>query len=167
MKLLDAILGGLGAVDPTTGYYVMSRYLFGWADIEFDEANNLARTAGVELGNGLGHGPLRLADITGKTVHLRDFSERGDEQDLGGDGGPLIDVLHGLLWRAAHAAHDIPSYLDLARPDPDRLRLVAQSLQGKALRSDGETKPREAQACEMLLGAWSRLVEDNLLRSRP
>ena len=115
-RVPDAILGGLGVVDPATRYYyyVMSRYLFGWADIEFDEANNLARTAGVELGNGLGHGPMRLADIKGKTVHLRDFSERG-EQDLGGDGGPLIDVLHGLLWRAAHAAHEIPSYLDVAR----------------------------------------------------
>ena len=96
---------------------------------------------------------------------MRDFSERG-EQDLGGDGGPLIDVLHGLLWRAAHAAHEIPSYLDVARPDPERLRMVAQALQGKALRSDGGTKAREAQACEMLLGSWRRLVEDNLLRSR-
>ena len=54
-------------VDPATRYYVMSRYLFGWADIEFDEANNLARTAGVELGDGLAHGPLRLADIKGKS----------------------------------------------------------------------------------------------------
>jgi len=165
-RVLDAILGGLGAVDPATRYYVMSRYLFGWADIEFDEANNLARTAGVELGDGIGHGPLRLADIKGKTVHLRDFSERGEEPELGGDDGPLIDVLHGLLWRASHATHEIPSHLDLARPDPDRLRLVAQALQGRALRAEGETKAREAQACEMLLGAWGRLVDDNLLRSR-
>jgi putative DNA methylase len=166
-RVLDTILSGLGAVDPATRYYVVSRYLFGWADIEFDEANNLARTAGIELGDGLAHGPLRLADIKGKVVHLRDFSERGGDGELGQDGRPLIDVLHGLLWRASHASHDIPTYLDATRPDPERLRHVAQALQGKALREQGESKPAEAQACERLLGAWGRLVEDNLLRSRP
>lgn len=165
-RVLERILGGLGAVDPATRYYVVSRYLFGWADVEFDEANNLARTAGVELGDGLAHGPLRLADVKGKVVHLRDYAERGEEAELGQDGGPLIDVLHGLLWRAAHAAHEIPGYLDTARPDPERLRQVAQSLQGRALRDESESKPAEAQACERLLGSWGRLVEDNLLRSR-
>lgn len=165
-RVLEKVLGGLGTVDPATRYYVVSRYLFGWADIEFDEANNLARTAGVELGDGLAHGPLRLADIKGKSVHLRDFAERGGEAELGQDGGQLIDVLHGVLWRASHVAHDIPSYLDATRPDPERLRQVAQALQGKALREEGESKPPEAQACERLLGAWGRLVEDNLLRSR-
>jgi len=158
---------GVGAIDPTTRYYVLARTIFGWADIEFDEANNLARTAGVELGDGLSHGPLRLADVKGKSVHLRDFSERGNDGDLGQDGVRLIDILHGLLWRASHAAHDIPSYLDATRPDPERLRQLAQALQGKALREQGESKPPEAQACERLLGAWGRLVDDNLLRSRP
>jgi putative DNA methylase len=165
-RVLDAILRGLGAVDPATRFYVLSRYLFEWADVEFDEANNLARTTGIELSDGLSHGPLRLADIKGKVVHLRDFSERGAEAELGLDGGPLIDVLHGLLWRASHASHQIPSYLDTARPDPERLRSVTQALQGKALRSRGESKAPEAQACERLLGAWGRIVEDNLLRSR-
>jgi putative DNA methylase len=165
-RVLDAVLRGLGGVDPATRFYVLSRYLFGWANVEFDEANNLARTAGVELSDGLGQGPLRLADIKGKVVHLRDFSERGAEAELGVEGRPLIDVLHGLLWRASHASHQIPSYLDTTRPEPERLRSVAQALQGRALRSEGESKAPEAQACERLLGAWSRIVEDNLLRSR-
>jgi putative DNA methylase len=165
-RVLGSILSGLGSIDAATRYYVISRYLFGWADIEFDEANNLARSAGVELSDGLRHGPLRLADIKGKNVHLRDYTERGEEPELGQDGGPLIDILHGLLWRASHASHEIPSYLDAARPDPEQLRQVAQVLQGKALREEGESKAPEAQACERLLGAWSRLVEDNLLRSR-
>lgn len=165
-RVLERILGGLGVVDPATRYYVVSRYLFGWADVEFDEANNLARTAGVELGDGLAHGPLRLADVKGKVVHLRDFSERGSEPELGQDGAPLIDVLQGLLWRASHAAHEIPGYLDAARPDPERLRQVAQSLQGRALRDESESKPAEAQACERLLGSWNRLVTDSLLRNR-
>ncbi|MDQ2760525.1 MAG: DUF1156 domain-containing protein [Actinomycetota bacterium] len=172
-RVLDAVLAkvhelgdGVSAIDLATRYYVLARTMFGWADIAFDEANNLARSAGIELGDGLAHGPLRLADVKGKSVHLRDFSERGGEAELGEDGGRLIDVLHGLLWRASHAAHEIPSYLDATRPDPQRLRQVAQALQGKALREQGESKPPEAQACERLLGAWSRLVDDNLLRSR-
>lgn len=172
-RVLDAVLAkvhslgaGVGAIDAATRYYIAVRTMFGWADIEFDEANNLARTAGVELRNGLANGPLRLADVTGKTVHLRDFAERGTEPVLGTDGARLIDTLHGLLWRASHAHADIPAFLDAARPDPERLRLVAQALQGKALRGESESKPAEAQACERLLGAWGRLVQDNLLRSR-
>jgi putative DNA methylase len=173
-RVLNAVLAkvhelgeGVSAIDSTTRYYVLARTMFGWADIEFDEANNLARTAGVELGDGLANGPLRLADVKGKVVHLRDFSERGAERELGEDGAQLIDVLHGVLWRASHAAHDIPSYLDATRPDAERLRQVAQALQGKALRDQSQAKPAEAQACERLLGSWGRLVEDNLLRSRP
>ncbi len=172
-RVLDAVLAkvhelgdGVGAIDPVTRYYVLARTMFGWADVEFDEANNLARTAGVELGDRLARGPLRLADVKGKSVHLRDFGERGGEAELGEDGGQLIDILHGVLWRASHAVHDIPSYLDTTRPDSERLRQVAQALQGKALREQGESKPPEAQACERLLGAWGRLVDDNLLRSR-
>jgi putative DNA methylase len=172
-RVLDAVLAkvhslgaGVGAIDSATRYYVLVRTMFGWADIEFDEANNLARTAGVELGDGLAHGPVRLVDISGKKLHVRDFSERGAEPELGQDGVRLIDVLHGLLWRASHAAHDIPAYLDATRPDPERLRQVAQALQGRALRSESETKAPEAQACERLLGAWSRLVDDNLFRSQ-
>jgi putative DNA methylase len=168
-RVLDAVLAdvlgaGVGAIDPATRYYVVARTMFGWADVEFDEANNLARTAGVELADGLAQGPLRLVDIAGRSLHLRDFTERGAEPDLGQDGGHLIDILHGLLWRASRAAHDVRPYLDATRPDPERLRQVAQALQGRALRSESETKSPEAQACERLLGAWGRLVEDNLFR---
>jgi len=165
-RVLAAVLAGLGPVHSATRYYVLVRTMFGWADVEFDEANNLAKSAGVELKDGLAHGPLRLADVSGKSVHMRDYAERGADPELGQDGGRLVDVLHGLLWRASHAAHDVAPYLDATRPDPERLRQVAQALQGKALRGESESKPAEAQACERLLGAWGRLIEDNLLRSR-
>jgi hypothetical protein len=59
----------------------------------------------------------------------------------------------------------VRSYLDETRPDPQRLRAVAQALQGRALRDGNESKPAEAQACERLLGAWRTLVEDNMLSS--
>jgi putative DNA methylase len=168
-RVLDAVLAkvhdlgaDVGAIDSATRYYVLSRTMFGWADIEFDEANNLARTAGVELKDALASGPHPLADVKGKVVHLRDFEERGGEPNLGLSGMPLIDVLHGVLWRANHRVGDLPDYLTRIRPDTDRLRAVAQALQGKALRDEGESKAPEAQACERLLGSWRTLVERNL-----
>ncbi len=168
-RVLDAVLAkvhdlgaDVGAIDAATRYYVLSRTMFGWADIEFDEANNLARTAGVELKDALASGPHPLADVKGKAVHLRDFDERGGHAELGLSGIPLIDVLHGVLWRANHRVTDLPAYLTRVRPDTDRLRAVAQALQGKALRDQGESKSPEAQACERLLGSWRTLVERNL-----
>lgn len=176
-RVLSAVLAqvhglanGVGAIDAATRYYVIARYSFGYADVEFDEANNLARTAGVELGD-LANCEVPLASISKGKVRLLDFEARGEEPALGiaaDDGGSprLIDGLHGLLWRAAHDAKSLRTYLDEARLDPQKLRLVAQALQGKGLAAEGEQKPAEARACERLLGAWRTLVEDNLLTSR-
>jgi putative DNA methylase len=172
-RVLNAVLGqihglsnGVGTIDPATRYYVIARYSFGYADVEFDEANNLARSAGIELGE-LTDGRAPLAKISKGKVHLRDYAERGEEPDLGiaRDGGepPLIDVLHGLLWRASHRRDELGDYTVQASFDPAKLRLVAQALQGRALRAEGEGKPAEAQACERLLGAWKTLVEENLI----
>jgi putative DNA methylase len=173
-KVLNAVLGrvhgladGVGAIDAATRYYVFARYSYGYADVDFDEANNLARTAGIELDD-LKRSSPPLAGIGKGKVHLADYSERGSVPELGlvpdGDGqARVIDVLHGLLWRAAHEPAALRGYLDEARPDPHKLRLVAQALQGKGLRAEGENKPAEAQACERLLGAWRTLVDDNLL----
>ena len=174
VRVLSAVLQkvhnfdeGVGGIDLSTRYYVLARYSYGYADVDFDEANNLAKTAGVELGDGFSRGAFPLAEIAGRKVHFLDFTERGDDPALGlvpdGDGDRrVIDVLHGLLWRANHRRHDIKPYLDEARPDPEQLRKVAQALQGKALRDEGESKSPEAQACERLLGSWRSLVDDNL-----
>ena len=176
-RVLNAVLAqvhgladGVGGIDSATRYYVIARYSFGYADVEFDEANNLARTAGVELGE-LANGAVPLAWISKGKVRLLDFEARGEEPALGiaaddGDSPRLIDGLHGLLWRAAHDAKSLRTYLDEVRLDPQKLRLVAQALQGKGLAAEGEQKPAEARACERLLGAWRTLVEDNLLTSR-
>ncbi len=157
----------VGGIDPTTRYYVFARYSYGWVDVDFDEANNLARMSGIELSNGFAGGPNPLARITKRSVHLRDFEERGSDEELGlvpGMDGQtrIIDVLHGLLWRAAHKQYDVRNFLVRANPDPARLKLIAQALQGKGLRAEGEQKPAEAQACERLLASWRSLVEDNI-----
>lgn len=169
-RVLGAILAkvhglgdGVGGVDAATRYYVMARYSYGYVDIDFDEANNLARSAGIELKNGLSHGPAPLAQVRQKAVHLCDFTERGADEELGLDGAPLIDVLQGVLWRANNGSRaQLKDYLDRARPDAQHLRLIAQALQGSGLRGEGETKAVEAQACERLLGSWRTVVDDNL-----
>jgi putative DNA methylase len=162
LQKVHGLADGVGGLDAPTRYYVLARYSYGYADVDFDEANNLARTAGIELTDGLVKGIAPLATVTKRKVHLHDFEERGEDPELGLAGGRLIDTLQGLLWRAAHRPSEVKTYLDETRPDPDRLRLVAQALQGKGLRIEGETKPAEAQACERLLGAWGVVVEDNL-----
>jgi len=174
-RVLGAILSqihglgdGVDAVDAATRYYVLARYSYGYGVVDFDEANNLARTANIELAD-LGHSTPALATIKKGSVTLHDYAERGKDEQLGLlDVHPdrsLIDVVHGLLWRSQNKPRDIKPYLDACRPDPAALRLVAQALQGRALRGEEESasKHPEQQACERLLGAWNTLVDDNLL----
>ena len=168
LRKVHGLTGAVGAIDPATRYYVLSRYSYGYAKVPFDEANNLARTAGLEL-HDLQHGSAPLATIAKGTVELHDFQTRGEDERLGLEDpngeARLIDVLHGLLWRTSRQASAVRGYLVETHPDPQQLRAVAQALQGRALRDTNESKPPEAQACERLLGAWRTLVEDNLLSS--
>lgn len=175
-RVLNAILAqvhgladGVGSIDAATRFYVIARLSLGYVDVEFDEANNLACSAGVELDD-LAAGPNPLVKITRDKVHFFDFDERGEDPELGlvpspPGGVATIDVLHGLLWRAAHRRDDVGDYLVGATFEPQALRLIAQALQGRALRAEGESKPAEAQACERLLGSWRTLVEDSLMRT--
>jgi putative DNA methylase len=172
-RVLNAILAkvyglsdGVGAIDARTRFYVISRFSFGYSHVEFDEANNLARSAGVEMSE-LADSQAPLVKIKKDKVTFLDHTDRGDNPELGlvsnGANAPLIDILHGVLWRAGHQREKLHDYLVQARFDPEALRAVAQALQGKGLRAEGESKPPEAQACERLLGAWKSLISDNLM----
>ncbi len=170
-RVLDAIFGGLAGADAATRWYVAAQFSYGYAAVPFAEANNLAYMTGVELdgAHGLttGHNPLVAKEKS--TVALRDFEARGRDPRLGlpdGDGsalGQLVDVAHGLLWRAEHRTSELRDYLLEARPDAGLLRTVVQALAGKALRSaNGDTKAPEAAAAERLLGSWRHLVDESL-----
>ena len=142
-RVLDAIFGSLARADPVTRYYLAAQYSYGYAAVPFDEANNLARMTGVDLDSphGLTGGRNSLVLKQGSTVALRDFEDRGDDPQLGlpveGNGLPaLLDVAHGVLWRAEHRPSELRAYLLDARPDSELLRQVIQALAGKALRSD-------------------------------
>ena len=177
---------GISAVDKPTQYYILGRYEYGEAAVEFDEANTLARGVGVELDGvgGLTDGKHALVKKTKKNskvqVQLKNYKERGKLEDLGilkaeknTDATPnLIDILHRLLWLAEYKPQDIPSFLIAAQPDASQLRLVAQALAGRALTSNGNGnesngngfKPRtqEQQAIDTILASWKRLIEENL-----
>lgn len=182
---------GVSAVDKATQFYIMGRYEYGEAVVEFDEANTLAKGIGVELDGpgGLTDGKHALVKKTTNKVQLRDYQDRGADEGLGvrdqGSGVkrfnepspnagpiPLIDILHRLLWLAEHKPSEISPFLSLAQPDGTQLRLVAQALAGRALtpnharEDDQETlasqRTREQSAIDTLLASWKRLVEDNL-----
>ncbi len=195
-EVLEAILTdvllcdkkGVSAVDKPTQYYILGRYEYGEAVVEFDEANTLARGVGVELDSagGLTDGKLSLVKKTKNQVQLRDYSERGADEDLGiqktekiqkfnvkseaiGVVPTLIDVLHRLLWLAENKPQEIQNFLNLAQPDATQLRLVAQALAGRALTPEvgatdvvNGTRTKEQQQIDTLLASWKRVVEDNL-----
>ena len=117
-RVLDAIFGSLASADPVTRYYIAAQYSYGYAAVPFDEANNLARMTGVDLDSqhGLTGGRNPLVLKQGSTVALRDFEDRGGDPQLGlpveGNGQPaLLDVAHGLLWRAEHRPSELPCLL--------------------------------------------------------
>jgi putative DNA methylase len=173
VRVLDAIFGSLTNVDPVTRFYLAAQYSYGYTAVPFDEANNLARMTGVDLDSpqGLTGGRNPLVLKQGSTVSLRDFEDRGGDPQLGlpveGNGQPaLLDVGHGLLWRAEHRPSELRAYLLDAQPDSELLRQVIQAIAGKALRSASDSaKSREAAAAERLLVSWRRFVEDSLFGS--
>lgn len=178
---------GISAVDKPTQFYILGRYEYGEAIVEFDEANTMARGVGVELDGpgGLTDGKLALVKKTKHQVQLRDYSDRGSYEDLGiqkpekqqslnvkpqalSAAPTLIDILHRLLWLAEKKPQEIPNFLVLAQPDATQLRLVAQALAGRTLTPDAgqegvmKQRTQEQRAIDSLLSSWKRLVEDNL-----
>lgn len=185
---------GVSAVDKPTQYYILGRYEYGETIVDFDEANTLARGVGVELdgAGGLTDGKLALVKKTKNKIQLRDYSERGENEELGirslelgerkkfntpttkTQNPTLIDILHRLLWLLEHKPQDISSFLNLATPDSSQLRLIAQALAGRALTPDSNhrqeevisQRTQEQQAIDTLLASWKRVIEENLFTSK-
>lgn len=176
-EVVRVVLGEASQADERTQYYLMARENYGEAWVEFDEANNLARALGVELDTGpeaLTRGADALVEKKGSKVRLRTFEERGALADLGlptpeRPKAPLIDVLHRLLWLIEHDNSAIQEFLGLALPDKYLLRVVAQSLQGKALASEPtpgamlDERTPEQRAIQTLLASWRRMVDEGAL----
>jgi len=155
-------------VDAPTRFYVLWRYFYGRRDLEAGDAIVFAYPLHVELDGprGLATGRLALLEKKGSKYHLRDFSERGDNEDLGLEPRfgltepPLIDVLHRLLWLVESHTPMVPDFLSQAVPDAERLRLVAQVLAGSGLQGGLRlTTEGETSALQKLVSNWETLVE--------
>ena len=173
--ILELVVGldqsGVSAVDAASQYYVLARYQYGSAAIDFDDANVLARGIGVELdGPGsLTSGVNAVLAKDKQRVQLRDYRQRGAARELGISNErivSLIDILHRLLWLNEHQPASISAFLAQARPDPMRLKLVAEALAGKRLAAEPtpgvarDERTDEQKALGRLLPVWKRVVED-------
>ncbi|MGQ9651829.1 MAG: DUF1156 domain-containing protein [Phycisphaerae bacterium] len=188
--LLEKIFGvtgsGVAAVDGPSRFYVLWRYAYKAAEMDAGEAIVFTYGQNVELDgpNGLSSGSRALVEKKKGKYRLRDFAERGDDEKLGmpkddGKSAPLIDILHRILWLVENEPRNLNSFLDEARPDRERLRLVAQALAGTALtgRKDDlsargaqaggpehtvATTPAEAAALNKLVANWRALIDQRL-----
>jgi len=153
--LLEKIIGvtgsGVAAVDGPSRFYVLWRYTYKAAEMDAGEAIVFTYGQNVELDgqNGLTAGNRALAEKKKGKYRLRDFTERGDNERLGmpeahtGKPAPLIDALHRILWLVENQPRHLPRFLDEARPDRERLRLVAQALAGTALEGRKDSGPEQ------------------------
>lgn len=169
---------GVSSVDPQTRFYILWRYTYGRAEIDAGEAIVFAYPQDVELEgrDGIAQGSRALAEKKKTKYRLRDFTERGERVDLGlpdsannqKNAPTLIDVLHRILWLVENEPAKIGEYLQEAKPDKEKLRLVAQALAGPGLKG-GEadaklinTTPAETSALGKLLANWRQLVDTYL-----
>ena len=96
--VLDSILGrlskevggnggrtSLAGVDPATRFYTLWRYTYRAAELDAGEAIIFANGTHVELDgpSGLSSGARALVEKKKGKYRLRDFAERGDDDDLG------------------------------------------------------------------------------------
>lgn len=101
---------GLSVLDEPTRFYVLYRWAYGGDELEFDEANKLAKSVGAELDKL--QDQQRLIKRDGSTVTLLTFNERWEDKICQGrwmhawENGmaaqlPEIDQLHVVLvfWR--------------------------------------------------------------------
>jgi putative DNA methylase len=151
---------GLGRVDQPTQFYVMGRFEFRNEFGPWDELNTLARGTGVEIRE-LTVGDHALVGFGKNRSEARvlDYTDRGEAIDLGRS---TIDHLHRVLWLAENTPDRVREYIDSARPDADKLRLVAQALSRPGLDVAIQDGGPEIEACQRLLVSWKRLIDDNL-----
>lgn len=158
----------LAGLDAATRFYVLWRYTYKAADLEAGEAIIFANGTHVELDgpDGLATDSNAILEKKKAKYRLRDFAERGDDDDLGlpeedGEVPPTIDALHRLLWLLEHKPPRIPEFLADAGVSTEQLRLVAQALAGPALKGGelADVSPStEQSALGKLLSNWNAVV---------
>jgi putative DNA methylase len=110
-------------------------------ELDAGEAIIFSNGTHVELDgpHGLSSGVRALVEKKKGKYRLRDYAERGDDENLGlpaenGLPAPLVDVLHRTLWLMDNRPLDLSEFLRAAQPNREQMRLVAQALAGPALK---------------------------------
>ena len=177
-KIFGVKQGGVAAVDAASRFYVLWRYVYKAAEVPAGEAIVFQYGQDVELEE-LASGKDALLEQKKGKYRLRDYTERGSNEDLGypwedGTPAPLVDVLHRTLWLMENSTPQaVREFLDDASPNREQLRVVAAALAGPGLsgKSDEErqrllaTTPDEQSALGKLLANWKSLVPESLFDS--
>lgn len=159
----------LAGLDPTSRFYILWRYTYGAAELDAGEAIIFSNGTHVELDgpNGLATGSDNLVEKKKGKYRLRDFSERGADEDMGlptedGQGAPLVDALHRTLWLMEKRPTQLAEFLAESQVNREQLRLVAQALAGPALKGSelGDLSPTaELSALAKLTANWQSVIE--------
>jgi len=163
----------LAGLDPPSRFYVLWRYTYKAADIDAGEAIVFANGTHVELdgSDGLTAGSEGILEKKKGKYRLRDFTERGDDEDFGmpfedGQPAPIIDALHRTLWLMENRPTELPRFLREAQPNREQMRLVAQALAGPVLKG-GElpdiSPSAEQAALAKLTANWRSVIEDQVV----
>jgi putative DNA methylase len=160
----------LAGVDPATRFYILWRFTYRLAELDAGEAIIFANGTHVELDgpHGLSAGARALVEKKKGKYRLSDFSDRGNEKELGmpsddGQAAPLIDALHRVLWLMENRPLELADFLRDAQPNRDQMRLVAQALAGPALKGGelADVSPTgELAALAKLTANWRSVIED-------
>ena len=164
-------------------YEDFMRYVFKAAEVPAGEAIVFTYGQQVELDgqDGLSNGRAALLEKEKGNYRLRDYSERGEIEDLGlrdeddpGGSVPLIDTLHRTLWMMENQPRRLHEYLDEAMPNRQQLRLLANTLAGPGLSGKSDTDRErllattsdEQSALGKLLANWKALVPESLFEKK-
>ena len=168
-EIFDLPGSGVAAVDPVTRFYVLWRFTYGAAEIDAGDAFVFCYPQNIELdeASGLVGAAPALVEKNGSAVRVRTFAERGGDGDLGlpanGRPSPLVDALHRTLWLVENQPAELSAYLRLARPNQEKLRLVAQALSGPVLTAQRTAENKladELSALHKLVANWRGIVDE-------
>jgi len=177
-KLSGAAGGNVSTVDNASRFYVLWRFVYKTAELDAGEAIVFSNGTHIELDGplGLSTGKDALVEKKKAKYRARDFTDRGNDATLGlpteiGQPAPLIDALHRILWLIENSPRKLNEFLDEARPDRERLRVLSQALAGAALSGKSEeeaaklvsTTQAEQAALGKLLANWRSLIEARLV----
>lgn len=160
----------LSGIDAATRFYIFWRFTYRNLEMDAGEAIIFSYGAHVELdgADGLSAGACALVEKKKGKYKLRDFTERGNEENLGvpdedGQSAPLIDMLHRMLWLMENHPADLPQFLQDTKANKEQLRLVAQMLAGTGLKGSemsSVSPSAELSALSRLIANWKSVVDE-------